>query len=46
MDPQTEEVKASDAGKFPSKFEWRPEDVVVLEPGDPDYDEDDDIGEE
>jgi hypothetical protein len=23
-----------------SKFEWRPEDVTIIEPGDPDYDDD------
>ena len=35
-----DEVTTSDeVERPPGKFEWRPEDVVVLEPGDPECDD-------
>jgi hypothetical protein len=33
--------RASDDDTPRSKFEWRPEDVVILEPGDPEYHDED-----
>lgn len=32
---------ANDRAKPANKFEWRPEDIVILEPGDPGYDDED-----